>query len=241
MTEIPDQDGLVVHCCGLDTATLSPLAFATLASFCCDDESARAGRFLFDADRRAYLAAHGLVRYALSAVWPQRQPGDWGFRASGYGKPYLDEDGACPDLRVNLSHSRSRVVCVVAAGVDCGIDVEPVERPTGNIGLYSSCLTAEEATWLESRPEDERSLAFLKLWTLKEAITKSIGLGLHLPFERVALDPQHLPRLRAVPDLAADRFWLRQTVGNGHVEALSVIRGADDRRPVIKRQIAFDY
>lgn len=46
---------------------LSPSAFDALASVCSVAEVQRAARYLFDRDRRASLAAHGLLRQSISA------------------------------------------------------------------------------------------------------------------------------------------------------------------------------
>lgn len=229
------------YCCGRHLGTLSPAALEALAASCDDEEHARAARFVFREDRNAYLAAHGLLRHTLSALCPDRDPGGWAFQAATHGKPHLKSGLTGRDLRFNLSHCRSRVVCIVTEGLDCGIDVEPASRPTGDPGLYASCLTPEEAAWLDEQPHSERSLAFLKLWTLKEAVTKSIGLGLHFPFQQVALEVRALPRLRAVAGHTADRFWLAQTITDDHVETVAVVMPAPSRTPVTVQRIACPY
>lgn len=80
---------------------------------------------------------------------------------------------------VHVSVSHGRGVVAAAAGTDfpVGVDVEAVRRiPVRN--LARRWLRAAEAEWIERREPDERIVAFLWLWTQKEALGKARGLGL---------------------------------------------------------------
>ncbi|MEV0650152.1 hypothetical protein AB0I28_33325 [Phytomonospora sp. NPDC050363] len=125
-------------------------------------ELERAGRFRFDADREAYLAAHALVRDCagelLSAdpcalVLRQRCPdcGD-----ADHGRPYIE---GAEDACVTLSHTRG----FVAAGASrspVGVDIEPVTER----GVPDEVFAPGERT---SDP-----LLRLHRWVLKESLIK---------------------------------------------------------------------
>ncbi|WP_265282389.1 4'-phosphopantetheinyl transferase family protein [Verminephrobacter aporrectodeae] len=121
---------------------LGVTGFAALAAVCDDDEMARAGRFVFERDRLAYLAAHGLLRRALSRVEPSHGPRAWRFSMGRYGRPELVEQFRCRP-RFNLSHCETRVTCVVSAAIPCGVDVEPLRRRTDR-AVMDACLAPSE-------------------------------------------------------------------------------------------------
>lgn len=96
-----------------------------------------------------------------------------------HGKPSLEE---YPHIHFNLSHSSGIAACVVS-DAECGIDCE-------NVGLYRQkvadrvCTEAEKAMLAEASGK-ELDLLFFRLWTLKEAFIKAIGVGLSYPMNTV--------------------------------------------------------
>lgn len=76
----------------LPTAGLTPDDMARLAALLDGTETARAAR-LRDADARAdFVAAHGLLRLALSRRRPSVAPAAWRFEAGPFGKPGIVAD-----------------------------------------------------------------------------------------------------------------------------------------------------
>ena len=201
---------------------LSADAFDELASVCSGVEMQRAERFVFARDRRSYLAAHGLLRLALSAADPARLPGEWHFANGPHGRPELSEQ-IHSALRFNLSHCATRVTCVVCLELDCGVDVESVSRSQASPAIDAYCLAQSEQTRIDRLAGAEREVEFTRLWTLKEALAKAVGMGLHLPFAELefGLDPH--PLVLAVPAQATGPWWLAQHfTGDGHVESLAL-------------------
>lgn len=83
----------------LPTAGLTPDDMARLAALLDGTETARAAR-LRDADARAgFVAAHGLLRLALSRHRPSVAPAAWRFETGPFGKPGIVAD-APPDRPV---------------------------------------------------------------------------------------------------------------------------------------------
>ncbi|MQA96263.1 MAG: 4'-phosphopantetheinyl transferase superfamily protein [Streptosporangiales bacterium] len=169
-------------------------------------ERHRMRRFRSARDRRAYLVAHTLLRVALTERVPGVPPAAWHFEAGPYGRPELAGPPGAPPLSCNLTHTDGFVACVVTGGAPCGIDVETVVREPGIDRLARRLLTVGERVRLEALPAGARRERFFRLWTLKEAYTKARGLGLSLPFDRIAfaLGP---PRLLHAPDEEAPGIW----------------------------------
>ncbi|HEV2343403.1 MAG TPA: 4'-phosphopantetheinyl transferase superfamily protein [Actinocrinis sp.] len=80
-------------------------------------------------------------------------------------------------VHVSVSHGRGVLAAAASTDFPVGVDVEAVRRiPVRN--LARRWLRAAEAEWIERREPDERIVAFLWLWTQKEALGKARGLGL---------------------------------------------------------------
>jgi 4'-phosphopantetheinyl transferase len=141
-------------------------------------ERERWKRLRFDADRDLYLAAHALLRNALTASHPSTAPEEWEFGRDEGGKPVLSGPGARTDLRFNLSHTSGLVAVGVAAGVEVGVDVEDLSRDMDDRRLARRFFTTEEAALLDGAPPAQRPRLFCALWTLREAYLKASGIGL---------------------------------------------------------------
>ncbi len=107
------------------------------------------------------------------------RPGkDVAIRRNAHGKPALAPALALSGLSFNLSHSGSWLAIAVARGVPLGVDIE-VERALPRAAdLARRYYQPDEAAWLAGLDEPERSLAFLRQWTGREALAKATGAGL---------------------------------------------------------------
>jgi 4'-phosphopantetheinyl transferase len=190
-----------------------------------DTERARAARFRFEPDRRAYVAAHALKR-SLLAEHGDLPPAEWRFVTGAAGKPEVDPALGRSWLRFSLSHCRSLVACAVAGIDDVGLDVEELARRALSPDLADRFFAPAEAAMMRGLPEAARASAFLQVWTLKESFVKATGDGIGLGLERFAfaLEP---PRLLFAPPetgpLAAWRVAQWQPTP-GHWLALSLRR-----------------
>jgi 4'-phosphopantetheinyl transferase len=188
---------VVVH--ALDVAGIDPGDVAALTELLDSRERARAARFAFEEDRRAYVAAHALLRVRLSEHLGGA-PQDWRFAAAAHGKPFLLD--APHDLRFSLTHARDMVAVALCEGADIGVDVEPANRRAESLKLAERFFAPQEATYLRSLEGDARCEAFFAIWTVKEAVVKATGLGLAggLDGFAISLDPLTLtPRDASEP------------------------------------------
>jgi len=147
-----------------------------------EEERARWQRYRFEKNRREYLATHALARIALSSIHPLA-PDAWRFAAHAYGKPSIQPDCG---LRFNLSNAPGMVVCLIAHGLEVGVDVEPVARAERILALAPQVFSALEVAQLEDLSGPEKLDRAVSLWTLKEAYIKARGMGLRLPLRKVS-------------------------------------------------------
>jgi 4'-phosphopantetheinyl transferase len=175
------------------------------------------------ADRRRYVAAHGLLRHIL-AGYAGLAPSEMRVERAPEGKPRLLHPR---DLRFNLSHSEGIGVVAVALAREVGIDIEAV-RPLDDLeSLVGTCFSAVERTQFAALPEPSRLLAFFEAWTRKEAFLKALGEGLSRPLDSFDVtlrpgDPPRILRVEGEPGLA-ERYSLRELrPAAGFVGALAV-------------------
>ena len=94
-----------------------------------------------------------------------------------HGKP---EFAHYPDLHFSISHSGTLVACAIG-DVPLGVDVQTIVTPRD--GLIDYTMNEIEKSHLASLTTDEeKSLYFTQLWTLKESYAKATGIGLSHDF-----------------------------------------------------------
>jgi len=141
------------------------------------EENVRADRFHFDRDRMRFIAARAQLRMIL-ARYLARDPEMITFSYGPRGKPHIAES-----VGFNLSHSDDLAVVAVALERNVGVDVEAIRTMKERDRIAGRFFSAGENAALLGVPESERTKAFLRCWTLKEAYVKATGDGLAHPTE----------------------------------------------------------
>ncbi len=141
-----------------------------------DDERARAARFVFERDRRRFVAAHAGLRRLLGAHLG-REPAALRFEAGEFGKPWLRDEPRCA---FSLSHSGDEALLALCDDGEIGVDLEALRGVRDIDALARQCLAPAELVAFGATPEAERELAFLRAWTRKEACLKALGTGLQV-------------------------------------------------------------
>jgi len=160
---------------------------------------------------------------AVLASYVDRPPHALAFARESKGRPYLDATGS-PDF--NLSDTRGGSVLAVAAQGRVGIDLERCDREPPALRLARRWYSSAEAETLAGLQGPALAIAFLHLWTAKEAACKVIGTGIYgwLAQWRFAVgEPQ--PRLLGLPAQAGDAAdWHFQRVepAAGYTAAIAV-------------------
>jgi 4'-phosphopantetheinyl transferase len=164
LVDLRERDGVDVWVVALDhdvPDTLSPR------------DRARGNRRAGD-ERRRFIASHSAVRAIVA--------GYLGLTADAvdvsaqYGRPLHVPDGA---LAVSLSHAGERALVAIATATT-GVDVEHLANlPADEVEeMAAFCLSRRELGELAALPVDARQLAFLRIWTRKEAHLKACGRGI---------------------------------------------------------------
>ncbi|MFJ1969310.1 4'-phosphopantetheinyl transferase family protein [Streptomyces sp. NPDC087903] len=138
--------------------------------------------------RARLLGSRRLLRYAV-AVASGIEPGRVAVGRDGRGRPFLHRPAG---LDVGISHTTDMLVVAVARGRRIGVDVEASDRSLLAAGLAERFCHPRELAELRGLPPAERNLRLVRLWTLKEAYTKALGVGLAHDFCR--LRPRPGPR-----------------------------------------------
>ncbi|MFG2635917.1 4'-phosphopantetheinyl transferase family protein [Streptomyces sp. NPDC048362] len=191
-------------------------------------ERRRLATFRRERDRRLYVTARALLRTALSRCVPEVAPTEWCFTVGPHGRPEPAGPPTVPRLRFSIAHVPDLAVCLVCPELDCGIDVETLDRSVDPARVARAMFHPRESAQVSTAPLAERGTLFLRHWTLKEAYGKARGLGFLLPSDSYAfaLGPSGPPRLATTADDDGTRWQFEQwSQGARHVVAVAVRRG----------------
>jgi phosphopantetheinyl transferase len=143
-------------------------------------------------DRDSAVASRILLRLGLSkAADRQIQPIDWEFSRHGQDRPRV-ADGL-PQIHYSVSHTEQMVAVAISSDVNVGVDVESVDRELSDTVMAAFRHRQEDAS-TKTLPDTQNIREFIRLWTLKEAYTKMLGVGHELDFKTLnfTLDPTTL-------------------------------------------------
>ena len=142
-----------------------------------DDEHCRAELFVFERDRRRYLAARCAMRECLS-VATGLAPGTLQIVADAFEKPYLANVRGC---YFNLSRREDWALLGISRDAEIGVDVEVRHVVDAVTMLARAHFSPDEFNSFLALESPERDDAFLRVWTRKEACLKAVGTGLRVP------------------------------------------------------------
>jgi len=125
--------------------------------------------------------------------------------------------GVDPPVGFNVTHDSGMIVMAFAAGEHdppayrIGVDVMQVKLPPRETFKNFVFTVGDQLTILEQRlllspdvKQDEALRRFYLLWTMKEAYTKALGLGLGFDFRRVEYN---IPQDIVTVDSVVPRGW----------------------------------
>jgi len=142
-------------------------------------------------------------------------------REGEYGRPSLMPPQA---LDFNWSHSGQQALVAIARGIALGVDLERIRPRPSAMDIARRYFAADELAWLETVDDPAaRELAFLRLWTSKEAVLKAHGRGIAFGLDRLSIDLRPAqPRLRRLEDENAAQWQLHAVpIGDGYLGALA--------------------
>jgi 4'-phosphopantetheinyl transferase len=219
------MDPDICHVWLVDVGTLeSKRWFCTLRDVLSQAELERMSCFVFDQDRNIYAMTHLLARYALTSCAPDIAPNVWVFEQTSSGRPEIAHPRMETRLRFNISHTQGFIACIVTAELDCGIDIERINHNIDLASLVNHILTASEIDSIGAQPDSARAESFLCRWTIKEAYAKARGLGLTLPFNRIAVDLEPPIRVTLEPPRESETspWQLNSWMTNKYAAAVAI-------------------
>jgi 4'-phosphopantetheinyl transferase len=130
-------------------------------------------------------------------------------------------------LETGWSHSGERLLLALGEDIELGVDIERLRPRPRAMELAHRFYHPHETAWLRSLDDEEaRTLAFLRLWCVKEAVLKAHGQGISFGLHRfhvrleddgtrlAACDPSlgraddwHLHEWSAAPGYRAALAW----------------------------------
>lgn len=150
-----------------------------------EGERARADRFAYERNRVEFIGAHALLRTALSR-YADTRPEAWRFETEAKGRPVLADSSS--GLHFSLSHAGGCALVAIARTPDIGVDLEALDRHPTLAEVERRVLSADERARWRALEGGARAEMLLACWTLKEAYSKALGLGLGLEFTRVGFE-----------------------------------------------------
>ncbi|NBM17272.1 4'-phosphopantetheinyl transferase superfamily protein [Streptomyces sp. GC420] len=146
--------------------------------------------------RARFCASRLLLKHAAAAALdapPESVELGYGLT----GRPFVR---GCDGVHISLSHTDDLLLVGLAAGGVIGVDAERGDRALYAPGLGRHMCTPYEAERIEALPAGERNRAVVRLWTLKEAYSKALGLGMLFPFTDFGFSPDAAPTDVLRPD-----------------------------------------
>lgn len=138
------------------------------------DEIERALRYRHPSPRSRFIARRGALRRLLASYLGANAAG-LRFGYGPQGKPHLPHH---PELKFNVSHARDCVVIAIAVDREVGVDIAAMECHGWWEEVARVALSPMERRGLAAVPPAERTAAFFRIWTRKEAYLKAEGSGL---------------------------------------------------------------
>jgi len=187
-------------------------------------EQAHAEKMKNDLLSKRYVEVHGRLRKVLAQALNKR-PEKINIKKAEHGKPYLPDT---PELAFNLSHSASTLV--IALGWDCrlGVDIEVCKPRSSLAGLVDKCFAEEESTYWNTLPEAQKTLAFYRFWTRKEAFVKATGHGISLGLNQCVINPENQAEFLRVPsEYGQASTWHVQDIALGQGVCSALVTDKD--------------
>jgi 4'-phosphopantetheinyl transferase len=140
--------------------------------------------------RRDWLSGRRAAKVALARLLGDEAPGELDVIPAESGAPVVHRRmRPLPGVGVSLVHSHDLAGALAwrGDGAGPGLDLERVE-PLHD-GLLALALNPVELAYVNRGTGPMRTVRALRLWTAKEAVLKSRGVGLRWPLRSVHVEP----------------------------------------------------
>jgi 4'-phosphopantetheinyl transferase len=139
-----------------------------------------------------------------------------------HGKPALLKPSAA--LEFNVAHSGDCVLIAVTSEVPCGVDIERGRANTVELRIAEKFFCPREVEWLS-----RTGRGFLRLWAMKEAIIKALGLGLSILLSEIdvtdVLNGKTSSITLRTPGMEPQMVWLNElSLLPGYAAAVATVQ-----------------
>ena len=132
-------------------------------------------KFRHELGQRLCVLAYQLLKRGLKEVYGIGENPI--FEYNEHGKPSIVGH---PEIFFNLSHCKEAAICAISDR-PIGVDVESVRSFNESLVRYT--MNDDEVREIETA--DDRAVAFIRLWTMKEAALKLQGTGISNEMKQV--------------------------------------------------------
>ena len=153
-----------------------------------EDERERTTRFHSRLDAARWAASRIVLR-SLLGRYLFLEPRDISFQIGATGKPDVAIPSGRRQIQFNMSHSDAVGLYAVSRFRRVGIDVERMRRLPDFASLAQRMFAPDEQRVLQGLPDAQRTAAFFRFWTRKEAYLKATGQGLASVEEMYSAEP----------------------------------------------------
>lgn len=147
---------------------------ASICDYLDETERRRVDRYRLPEDRIRFAVTRSALRELLSR-YIACAPGAIHFITGSYGRPALD---GYAGLSFNVSHSGAHALIAISSVRAVGVDIERVDIAVDWKALLDLVCSDEERQQIGRGPIELRPQNFFRCWTAKEAILKTLGLGI---------------------------------------------------------------
>lgn len=147
-----------------------------------DEEQKKAHEFKIDFFRKCHLLSRITLRLLLSK-YTGIAPELIKIHKNEYGKPFIK---SVNQIRFNVSHSKERLVIVVAP-FEVGIDIEYINPHFDINKILDLTLSKKELLNIKKLKGHLQRRQFYRHWTQKESLLKAMGKGLNVELNELEI------------------------------------------------------
>lgn len=140
-------------------------------------ELKKANKYYHEVDRVAFIIRRGALK-TIAGHYLGIAPQVLKFKTGSFGKPYITERQNQDDLQFNISVSNNLILLAFTRGGNLGVDVEYVHPIDSIDSIARHFFSPSEKVRLLSQNPVDKVQSFYRIWTLKEALLKALGIGL---------------------------------------------------------------
>lgn len=139
---------------------------------------------MYDQNRRSFFIVSNGFRRVILSRYISITPAEIQFRTNQYGKPFISNQN--PDgVTFNTSHSHEKLLFGICKNRDIGVDIQFESDNFPEMKIANRVFGSVDSSYLAKFSGDELRHEFFRIWSLKEAYCKALGLGFSLPVENM--------------------------------------------------------